>query len=56
MVLSEVKSSRNKEDTIVHYCSVCGTPFFIVEDVIVCKTSHKLASIKDKGIKQGTLF
>jgi hypothetical protein len=56
MVLSEVKSSRNKEDTIVHYCSVCGTAFLKIDDVIVCEISHKSAHRKEKGIKQGTLF
>ena len=47
MVLSTIKSRRNKEDTIVHYCSFCGTAFFKIEDVIVCETSHKSAPRKD---------
>ena len=28
MVLSTVKSRRDKEDAIVHYCGFCGTAFF----------------------------
>ena len=56
MVLSAIKSRRNKEDTIVHYCSLCGTAFFKIEDVVVCEISHKSAHRKNKGIKQGTLF
>ena len=51
-----MKSSRNKEDIIVHYCGVCGTAFLGIEDVIVCEISHKSAPRKNKGIKQGTLF
>ena len=51
-----MKSSRNKEGIIVHSCSVCGTAFFRIDDVIVCEISHKSAARKNKGIKQGTLF
>ena len=56
MVLSTVKSRRDKEDAIVHYCGFCGTAFFKIEDVIVCEAGHKSAPRKNDGIKKGTLF
>ena len=50
MVLSTFKSRRDKEDIMVHYCDLCGTAFFKIEDVIMCETGHKSAPRKNDGI------